>query len=118
MALHRQQPGNGLDRAAFESSELSRARSLLDVLATSAIDVRAGVDGALLDRERAIRARLADKDVAQRRARDNGDTAAAAAFAREIDELARSLQVAESQIIAPSPPRVECEPAPADESGG
>ena len=103
MALHRRQPGTGLDRAAFESSELSRARSLLDVLATSAIDVRAGVDGALLDRERAIRARLADKDVAQRRARDNGDAAAADAFAKEIDELARSLQVAESQIIESGP---------------
>jgi CHAT domain-containing protein/tetratricopeptide (TPR) repeat protein len=103
MAMHRGQPEAGFDRAAFESSELSRARSLLDVLATSAIDVRAGVDGALLDRERAIRVHLADKDVARRRARDSGDAASAEAIGREIDELARALQVAESQIAESGP---------------
>ncbi len=103
MALHREQPSSGFDRLAFESSELSRARSLLDVLATSAIDVRAGVDAALLDRERGLRARLDDKDVALRRARDNGNDAAGRALTTEIDELARALQVAESQVAAHGP---------------
>jgi CHAT domain-containing protein/tetratricopeptide (TPR) repeat protein len=103
MALHREQPASGFDRLAFESSELSRARSLLDVLATSATDVRAGVDPTLIDRERAIRARLDDKDVALRRARDNGHAEAADALAKEIDELARALQVAESQIVERGP---------------
>ena len=103
MALHAAQPDAGFAVKAFESSELSRARSLLDVLATSAIDVRAGVDGALLDRERALRARLADKDLALRRARDNGQTAVAEGLSREIDELAASLQIAESQIAERGP---------------
>ena len=51
-SLHRERPTEGFDRLALEASELSRARSLLDVLATSSIDIRAGVDAALLDRER------------------------------------------------------------------
>ncbi|MEO5819205.1 MAG: CHAT domain-containing protein [Vicinamibacteraceae bacterium] len=103
MALHEEQPSNGFERLAFESSELSRARSLLDVLATSAVDVRAGVDPALLDRERALRGRIDDKDVALRRARDAGNDAAAATLTAEIDELARALQVAESQVVAHGP---------------
>src|SRR4029450_4026156 len=62
VALHRDQPGRGFNRLALQASELSRARSLLDVLALGAIDVRSGVDPALLAEERSIRARLAEKD--------------------------------------------------------
>ena len=102
-SLHRERPTEGFDRLALEASELSRARSLLDVLATSSIDIRAGVDATLLDRERALRQRLADKDVARHRAEDNGQAAAAAALEREIGELTDALRATESGIAASGP---------------
>ena len=102
-SLHRERPTEGFDRQALEASELSRARSLLDVLATSSIDIRAGVDASLLDRERALRQRLADKDVARHRAEDNGQTAAVAAIEREIGELTDALRAAESAVAASGP---------------
>jgi CHAT domain-containing protein/tetratricopeptide (TPR) repeat protein len=102
-ALHRERPSDGFDRLALEASELSRARSLLDVLATSSIDVRAGVDPALLDRERGLRQRIADKDVALRRVRDAGRTAEVTALDREIADLSAALRATESQIVASGP---------------
>ena len=102
-SLHRERPTEGFDRLALEASELSRARSLLDVLATSSIDIRAGVDATLLDRERALRQRLADKDLARHRAVDNGQAAAAAALEREIGELTDALRATESAIAASGP---------------
>ena len=102
-SLHRERPTEGFDRLALEASELSRARSLLDVLATSSIDIRAGVDATLLDRERDLRQRLADKDVARHRAVDNGQAAAAAALEREIGELTDALRATESAIAASGP---------------
>jgi CHAT domain-containing protein len=102
-SLHRERPTEGFDRLALEASELSRARSLLDVLATSSIDIRAGVDATLLDRERALRQRLADKDVARHRAVDNGQASAAAGLEREIAELTDALRTTESAIAASGP---------------
>ena len=102
-SLHRERPTEGFDRLALEASELSRARSLLDVLATSSIDIRAGVDATLLDRERALRQRLADKDVARHRAVDNGQASDAAGLEREIAELTDALRTTESAIAASGP---------------
>ena len=106
-SLHRERPAEGFDRLALEASELSRARSLLDVLATSSIDIRAGVDATLLDRERALRQRLADKDLARHRAVDNGQAAAAAA-PRAGDRRADGRACARRR--AASPPAVRRSP--------
>jgi CHAT domain-containing protein/tetratricopeptide (TPR) repeat protein len=103
VALHRDQPGQGFDRLALQASELSRARSLLDVLALGAIDVRSGVDPALLAEERSIRARLAEKDAVRSTAADAKDTATVTALSREIDELSASLALAESRIATSGP---------------
>ena len=103
MALHRTRPAQGLDRAALEASELSRARSLLDVLAASASDIRGQVDGALLDRERDVRLRLNDKDVLARAARANARMSDASQLDREVASLAAEVQVIESDIAARSP---------------
>lgn len=51
MRLHRGRPRAGLSARAFEASERARARSLLDSLAESGVDLRAGVDPDLLERE-------------------------------------------------------------------
>src|SRR5262249_59962615 len=42
MDLDRKQPGAGYDRAALEASERARARTLLDLLAESGVDLEAG----------------------------------------------------------------------------
>lgn len=55
MQLHRRRPLDGLDAVAFETSERARARSMLDLLAEMQIDIRQGVEPALLERERSLR---------------------------------------------------------------
>ena len=52
MRLHRLHPAEGYDRLALETSERSRARGLLDLLAEARVDIREGVDPSLLERER------------------------------------------------------------------
>jgi CHAT domain-containing protein/Tfp pilus assembly protein PilF len=52
MRLHKSRPAEGFDAEALQASERARARSLLELLAESRVDVRQGVDVALLERER------------------------------------------------------------------
>lgn len=54
MRLHRRQPRAGFAAAALETVERSRARSLAGMLSERQIDVREGVDPALLERERSL----------------------------------------------------------------
>ncbi|GBC82914.1 Regulatory protein AfsR [bacterium HR10] len=57
--LDEREPGRGHDRAAFEASERSRARSLLELLTEARMDVRQGIAPELRERERAVHARIA-----------------------------------------------------------
>jgi CHAT domain-containing protein/tetratricopeptide (TPR) repeat protein len=61
MELHRRQPDAGYDARAFEVSERSRARGLLDLLRQGHVEIRAGADPQLLDQERTLRAALTGK---------------------------------------------------------
>jgi CHAT domain-containing protein len=61
MQLHQQQTDKGYNLQAFQISERSRARSLLDLLSESQVDIRTGVAPNLLERERSLRQMLADK---------------------------------------------------------
>jgi CHAT domain-containing protein/Tfp pilus assembly protein PilF len=58
MQLDNMHPGKGLAASALLVSERARARSLLDLLIESRIDIREGVSGDLLARERALQQRL------------------------------------------------------------
>lgn len=58
MRFHRERPEPRFDIQAFETSERARARGLLDMLREAHADIREGVEPALLDRERALQARL------------------------------------------------------------
>jgi CHAT domain-containing protein/tetratricopeptide (TPR) repeat protein len=51
---HRLDPALGLDAAALQASERARARSLLELLNEAQVDIREGVNPALIERERAI----------------------------------------------------------------
>jgi len=57
--LDEREPGRGHDRAAFQASERSRARSLLELLTEARMDVRQGIAPELKERERAVHARIA-----------------------------------------------------------
>ena len=59
MREHASAPAGGFDARAFEASERSRAQSLLELLAESRLDLREGVDRALLEREHALQEQLA-----------------------------------------------------------
>lgn len=61
MRMHRLEPTRGYDAAALEVSEQARARGLLEMLSESGVDVRQGVDPALLERERELAGRLSAK---------------------------------------------------------
>lgn len=51
MELHRQKPEERLNEAAFQATERARARTLLDLLRESRINLRADVAPALLQRK-------------------------------------------------------------------
>ena len=52
MEMERRSPGAGFAAEAFHTNERARARGLLEMLATSGIDIHEGVDKALVERER------------------------------------------------------------------
>ena len=58
MELHKTQPKSGYDTKAFEASERSRARSLLELLQEANADIRQGVAPELLQQERSLQQQL------------------------------------------------------------
>ncbi|HET9227919.1 MAG TPA: tetratricopeptide repeat protein, partial [Thermoanaerobaculia bacterium] len=60
MALHRAHPTGGYDAEALQASERARARTLLDILAQAAADVREGADPALIEKERRLLTEIED----------------------------------------------------------
>lgn len=103
MSLHRQQPGGGFDRQAFETSERARARSLMDLLAEARADIRQGVDPALLARDRSLHALLHAKTERQIGLLAGKHESQSEAVEREIRALATEDQELEAQIRAASP---------------
>jgi CHAT domain-containing protein len=58
MQLHQLHPVEGLDAAALEAAERARGRSLLEILTEAEIDIRQGVDSALVEDERRLQQQL------------------------------------------------------------
>jgi tetratricopeptide (TPR) repeat protein/CHAT domain-containing protein len=88
MELHRNEPTKGYDALAFHVSERSRARGLLDLLNEARVDIRQGVDPALLESERSIGQQLSEIE-ARRVALYSGKptTAEKTAIEREREDL-------------------------------
>jgi CHAT domain-containing protein/Tfp pilus assembly protein PilF len=94
---------------AFEILERSRARTLLEMLATAKVDIRKGVDSELLERERSLQADIRAKS--ERRIRllneKQADELKAAeqvkALEKEISDLTSAYQDVEGQIRSSSP---------------
>lgn len=91
-------------RAALETSERSRARSLLEMLRESQANVRRGVDPGLLDLERSLRTSLAAKSEQLARLLIGAHTDLQVAVLRkEIDDLTFQYQDVQSRIRDASP---------------
>jgi CHAT domain-containing protein/Tfp pilus assembly protein PilF len=104
MQMHKQNPAAALDAVAFEVSERARARSLLELLKEARADIRQGVDGSLLDRERSLRQLLNAKAAAQIALLNRKHTPAQAeAFAKEIASITTEYEELRAQIRARSP---------------
>jgi CHAT domain-containing protein len=104
MMLHEKLPSRGFDVVAFEVSERARARSLLETLSESNIDIRQGVDEALLKSERELLQQISAKT--EKRIQllaSNSSRTEAAAIEKDVEALSRQYQQVQGQIRATSP---------------
>jgi len=104
MRLHKLRPDEGYDRAALQTAERARARSLLERLAEAGMEIRSGADPALLERERSLRQLMNAKTERQMRLLNGKHTEEQAAeAANEIKALTSQYQDVEAEIRAKSP---------------
>ncbi|MEG4105971.1 tetratricopeptide repeat protein [Microcoleus sp. S13_C5] len=105
MQLHKTQPKSGYDTKAFEASERSRARSLLELLQEANADIRQGVAPELLQRERSLQQQL---DALEKRrvevlSRPNHTPAQDAELEQQRQTLLTQYQDIQTQIRTTSP---------------
>jgi CHAT domain-containing protein/Tfp pilus assembly protein PilF len=104
MRMQMQNPTAAFDSLALEVSERARARSLLELLTESRADLRQGVDGSLLERERSLQQLLNAKAAVQFALLNRKHTPEQAeSFAKEISSLSTEYEELRGQIRARSP---------------
>ena len=102
--LHKLRPRDGLSGKALEASERARARSLLESLTESGVDLRAGLDADLLRREQETRLAFDDWARRSRATRDSsGRTTDTERLASEYRDLEERYQQIQAQIRSRSP---------------
>jgi len=100
MNLHRLKPAEGFDAAALEVSERARARSLLELLTESGVDIRQGVDPQLTTREHELTRQLAAK---AQRATQRNTPEQLATLKKEIAQLEADYEQVQDAIRRNSP---------------
>jgi CHAT domain-containing protein/Flp pilus assembly protein TadD len=105
MQLHKTQPNSGYDTKAFEASERSRARSLLELLQEANADIRQGVAPELLQRERSLQQQLnaLEKQRIEVLNRPNHTPAQEAELEKQRQTLIAQYQDIQTQIRTTSP---------------
>ena len=104
MARHAAEPAAGHDARALVLFEQSRARALAELLAGAAVDVRAGLDPALVARTTELQRQVAVADAAIRAAGSGADARPrVAALEAQIDGYARELAVIDARARDASP---------------
>ncbi|WP_445172219.1 tetratricopeptide repeat protein [Microcoleus sp.] len=105
MELHTTQPKSGYDTKAFEASERSRARSLLELLQEANADIRQGVSPELLQKERSLQQQLnaLEKWRIEVLNRPNPTPAQEAELEQQRQTLIAQYQDIQAQIRATSP---------------
>ena len=100
MSLHALEPSAGFDRAALEASEAGRARTLLETLAETKMQIRQGVDPKLLERERALQLQL--ESLATRQV-NSANAHASQTLEAEVERVTAEFRNVQGQIRARSP---------------
>ncbi len=104
MRLHRLQPSEGHDVAAFGAGERARARGLLEMLAEARGDINEGIDASLLERERSLQKKInASAEYQYRLLSDKHTREQIEAAKRELDSLIDESQQVEAEIRKTSP---------------
>lgn len=104
MQLHKTNPTAGYDRQAFQVGEQSRARSLLELLSESGVNIREGADPKLVAQETELRQRLTGKFERLARLLTTQFTPEQEIAAKkEIDEVTEAYRQVQDQIRATSP---------------
>jgi CHAT domain-containing protein len=103
MRMHKQDPAAGYDAEAFQAAERERARSLLEMLAESRVDIRQGVDPKLVQREHEIAGLLNSNAQRLLTLRGPGTQEKAATLKKEIGDLESESQQVELAIHKNSP---------------
>ena len=105
MELHKTQPKSGYDTKAFEASERSRARSLLELLQEANTDIRQGVAPELLQQERSLQQQLdtLEKQRIEVLNRPNHTPAQQAELEKQRQTLIAQYQDIQTQIRTTSP---------------
>src|SRR6266404_367926 len=104
MGMHSLEPTKGYDALALQTSERARARSLLETLNESHVDIRQGVAANLIDKERELSQVLNAK--AQRQIQlmaQKGSQAQIATLDKEMSALEEEYQQVETAIRRNSP---------------
>lgn len=101
MRLHKENPSQQLDRAAFNASETGRARSLLELLSEANAEIHRGVDPELLERKRNLEDAIAGK--AESRIRGKFTEEQATAADKELAALTTEYEQLEARIRDTSP---------------
>ena len=101
--LHNVRAGGGFSAKAFEASERARARSLVESLADSGVELRAGVDPALLRREHIAKARFDQWAQRSRQLNEGGTGYDAQRLANEYRDLEEQYQRIQAEIRSRSP---------------
>ncbi|HEX9629729.1 MAG TPA: CHAT domain-containing protein, partial [Pyrinomonadaceae bacterium] len=103
MQLDARRPADGFGRAAFDVSERTRARSLLESLNEARADIRQGVEPALLEQERNLEQTIDAKAQRHGQLLANKDTAEAQAVATQLNQLTTEYDEVKAQIKSKSP---------------
>lgn len=103
MKLNRLYPQEGHAAVALQASERARARSLLETLLEASIDLRRGVDPAMLERERQVQERINDTAFRRRQLLAAKKNEQAATLTKEIEGLTIELQEVLARIREYSP---------------
>jgi CHAT domain-containing protein/tetratricopeptide (TPR) repeat protein len=104
MQIDRTSPGGASAHRAFEISERARATRLLDTLAVGRVDIREGVDAALLSREQQLARDVDARETARARlVTDNANADAVAAVTTSIARAVAELADVRDRIRAASP---------------
>ena len=111
MALHQQNPDAGYDARALHATERSRARTLLELLAESHVNIREGISPELLQQEDDLRQQLDILETQQLQllSRGNPDGGELQRIAADIDASIDAQQQLATKIRSNSPAYADIE---------